>query len=125
MESRRPVEPLRRVHAGHERVKSTAHIRMDRFFFALFPIALTISGIAQFMVSKEASTAEIIATALGLVALPALVVVPWRLFQRRAGKMTNTPAVAGTILFLIVSGLLMIGRFGTTGPDHLPILTYS
>jgi hypothetical protein len=96
---------------------SRSHIRSWRALAVLFIIALFVAGYIHFVIygvtlgprSWGRGLGEFLGAALSLVALPAIVIVPWRLIQRRLGTVTNAPLVVGTVLFLIYAGLMLRG----------------
>ena len=62
-----------------------------------------------------ASVGEVIGAALFLVAIPALVIVPWRIFQRCRGVITNAPILVGAIAFIVLMLLAFNGALTMRG----------
>ncbi len=98
---------------------SSSHIRAGRALIVMFVIALVVSAFIKFGIEgSRLNTLTLIETtgrATRLVALPVLLIVPWRLIQRRRLKqrrwknVTNTPIIIGSILFIVAVALSLIG----------------
>lgn len=106
---------MRTVREGHS--NGGTYIRAWHALVALFILALVASGYVQFATrglilgprSWPVSLSLIAGGALALIALPALVVIPWRLIQRRLGTITDTPVVVGVIVFILCAIFLLKG----------------
>lgn len=83
----------------------------------LFVCALAIAGYIHFGIygvtlgphSWGRGLGEAIGAALGLFAIPAVVIVPWRAIQRRHKVVTNTPILVGTLFFAFWAALALKG----------------
>jgi len=101
----------REIHEGEG-----TYIRAWSALFALFVLALAVSGYVQFanrgafeLYSWDISAGLIIGGALFLVALPAIVIIPWRLIQRHSGTITDMPVMFGGAVFFLCAILLLNG----------------
>lgn len=88
---------------GKRRAKNR-YIGAGRFLFALFLISLGVSSANQYALHKELLTpgtlGKIAGGAFALILIPTLIVVPWRLLQRR--RKTNAPLRTGFVSFLLI-----------------------
>ncbi len=101
---------------------SGSYIRAGRALFVMFVIALVVSAYIKFGIEgsrlNTLTLIETIGRATRLVALPILLIMPWRLIQRRRRKqrrwrnVTNTPIIIGSILFIVAAVLSLIGVSG-------------
>lgn len=75
--------------------------------------ALGIVGYIQFSVYALrpglVSLSEMLGAAMGLMVLPVLVVVPWRVLQRRSGRYINNPLLAAVAVFVVESLFVIQG----------------
>lgn len=88
-----------------------SYVRAGRFLFLLIVIGLLLSVYADYIryshTRIDFGIEEVIGGALGGAFLPAVVILPWRLLQRRTGQFTNAPVIVGGVLFV----LLWVGIF--------------
>ena len=79
----------------------------------MFVLAMAISAYNRFAIGggnilNTIDLAEAFGGGSFLAALPAIVIVPWRLIQKRRGR-TNAPIVVGAILFAAFALLTLKG----------------
>jgi hypothetical protein len=98
------------------------YIPAPRFLVGLFFLGLLLYGAIEFWVFEEPFTKpniqETIGGAIPFVLFPSLIVVPWRLIQRRSGRLTNTPIYTGgafaiLLAFVLITNVLRILRTGS------------
>ena len=81
------------------------------FFVVLFVVALAFELSVAFGLAGAPADWQIVGfavgTALSRLILPALVVVPWQLLQKRSGRITRTPVMVGAIVFVLQYILLL------------------
>ena len=100
-------------------VMGRSFIRAWHALLVLFVIGLAVSGYVHFEIEGHAlgprtwgrSFGIVAGGALMLAALPALVIIPWRLTQRRRGA-TDAPIIVGAIVFVIFAFLSVNGAMG-------------
>jgi hypothetical protein len=72
----------------------------------LYLASCLFSGFIAFFLKGTPVTATsvggVIGGGMGLILIPALVVVPWRRFQSKYAKETNRPLNAGLVVFLVL-----------------------
>ena len=102
---------------AHELPESSgSHIRTWRALAVLFIVALFVAGYIHFVIydvtlgprSWGRGLGEFLGAALALVALPAIVIVPWRFAQRRRVT-TDAPIIVGGVIFVILAILVLTG----------------
>jgi hypothetical protein len=94
-----------------------SYIRAWHALLALFAIGLAVSGYTHFGIHGYivgpnfwwSGLPLIVGGAFGLVILPAIVIIPWRLIQRRIGRITNGPIVGGLMAFALVATFSLVG----------------
>jgi hypothetical protein len=95
------------------------HIRTGRFLFILSTVASAVSAYIRFGIYGLPLDSRGLGEALGgtipLLALPLLIVVPWRAIQRHRHKMTNAPIGFAIVIFIISAALSLKGA--TVSPD--------
>ena len=89
-----------------------SYVRAWHALLALFVSALIVAAYVEFGIRGHAITAVALGVVVGstlfLAGVPALVIVPWRLAQRRRGA-TDMPIVVGAVIFVILVVLVLSG----------------
>ena len=83
----------------------------------LFMLALAVSGYVHFAIHGltldsdwwDGVLSRILGGAIGLMVVPAVVIIPWRLIQKLRGTVSNTPISVGGFLFVILAGMWLLG----------------
>jgi hypothetical protein len=85
-------------------LRSMIAMTTREYILRLYLISCMLSGFVLFFLKGSPVTAMSVSGALGggmgLILLPALVVVPWRRFQSKYGKETDRPFIVGLAVFL-------------------------
>lgn len=81
-------------------------VRSWKAVLVIFVLAFAVSSYVRFgaygLPVNLVNLNWALGSALALVALPILVIVPWRFFQRHRRRITNNPIMIGSIVFVIV-----------------------
>ena len=93
-----------------------SYVRAWHALLVLFVLGLAVSAYVHFAIygytlgprTWGRSLGETLGGGFFLAALPVIVIVPWRLAQRRRGP-TNAPIAVGAILFTIVAAMFLKG----------------
>jgi hypothetical protein len=89
------------------------YIRLGRLFTVMFIAPLGLAAYVQFGVLGHAigvvTLGEALGLAIGHLALPAIVAVPWRWVQHRRHRFSDGPGGVGILIFLLVGAAVVYG----------------
>jgi hypothetical protein len=82
------------------------YLRAGRFLFFLFIASLMASAHVHFSVFRQApslfSAASAFGGAIPAFAIATLIIIPWRMVERRLGRISGTPLFVGTLMWVLV-----------------------
>ena len=95
------------------------YISLRRFLGLIFIIGVGFSAYVIVVVLGQrlsaAAVGEIIGGGIAMSLLPALVTAPWRLIQRRRGKVTNVPVAVAGLIFVAFAYMVLMGAWYEAG----------
>jgi hypothetical protein len=87
------------------------YVPAGRFLIVLFLLGLCLYGFVEFWIFQKPFSSRNIQGTIGgaipFALFPSLIVVPWRLIQRRSGRLTNVPIFIGGALAILIALVLV------------------